>query len=448
MPRASNAAGASNAVDASNPRVAWTVAVAALAILAGREFQRAGTCALHPKDEARAAALVEAEVGRLWAESSRAADDADAQLKLLTKELIDVEKLASSLVGRAHDDAEAVAAAIEAAPAPADKNSDDAWAEARRLAEAARADADAAQASAEASQKDAQQAASVAAAAKPRDETLAEIESAAVAVEERSRQATTALEEASKQLRDAEEASSQLQKELKRTPPASIGDRALRKAVDEVTEAAAKAAAARRGGRESTNDVKALVDQAVDDFFDGDRVGRFDYALQAAGAKVVPSLTSEPYTPRGALVPTKIWHALGLDAGVGRAADALSSVNEFGRCFAFRGSEGKLTVRLSRPVRPTHFSVEHLHAALCDPARNANCSSAPQQMDVVGRSADGDLVEFGSFSYAASTDAPTVQTFAAASLGERVDAVTLRVRSNHGHPDYTCLYRFRVHGDE
>ena len=69
-------------------------------------------------------------------------------------------------------------------------------------------------------------------------------------------------------------------------------------------------------------------------------------------------------------------------------------------------------------------------------------------MEVVGRSADGDLVEFGSFSYAASSDAPTVQTFAAASLGERVDAVTLRVKSNHGHPDYTCLYRFRVHGDE
>ena len=93
LPRAS---ARQNVVDASNPRVAWTVAVAALAVLAGRELQRAGTCALHPKDEARAAALVEAEVGRLWAASSQAADDADAQLKLLTKELIDVEKLASN----------------------------------------------------------------------------------------------------------------------------------------------------------------------------------------------------------------------------------------------------------------------------------------------------------------------------------------------------------------
>ena len=61
MPRASTNA----QLDASSPRVAWTVAVAALAVLAGRELQRASTCALHPKDEARAAALVEAEVGRL-----------------------------------------------------------------------------------------------------------------------------------------------------------------------------------------------------------------------------------------------------------------------------------------------------------------------------------------------------------------------------------------------
>ena len=26
------------------------------------------------------------------------------------------------------------------------------------------------------------------------------------------------------------------------------------------------------------------------------------------------------------------------------------------------------------------------------------------------------------------------------------DRVRLRILSNHGHPEYTCLYRFRVHG--
>ena len=440
MPRASNA------IDASSPRLAWTVAVAALAVLAGRELQRAGTCALAPRDEARAAALVEAEVGRLWAESARAADDADAQLKLLTTELADVEKLASGLVGRAAADAAAVAGAINAAPAPVEKNADDAWAEARRLAQAARADAHAPQALAEAAQHDAQQAAQVAAAAKPRDETLAATEAAALHVEARATEATASLKAASAQLAAAEASAAKLQKDVARTTTA-VGAKTLERAVAEVTAAAAAAANARRGGRSSENDVKALVDAAVDEFFDGDRVGRFDYALGAAGATVLSALTSEAYTPRGSLVPTKAWHALGVDAGVGRASDALKASNKFGSCFAFRGSEGRLTVQLSSPMKPTHFSVEHIHAALCDPQRNPNCSSAPRAMEVVGRS-DGGLVEFGSFSYVASADAPTVQTFAASSLGERVDAVTLKVKSNHGHPDYTCLYRFRVHGDE
>ena len=40
--------------------------------------------------------------------------------------------------------------------------------------------------------------------------------------------------------------------------------------------------------------------------------------------------------------------------------------------------------------------------------------------------------------------ASTVQTFETAPT--KVSAVTLRVRSNHGHADYTCVYRFRVHG--
>ena len=159
-----------------------------------------------------------------------------------------------------------------------------------------------------------------------------------------------------------------------------------------MTEAAAKAAAARRGGRETTNDVKALVDQAVDDFFDGDRVGRFDYALQAAGAKVVPSLASGRARQRGAIIPTKVWHALGLDAGVGRAADALSSQNVFGRCFAFRGAEGRLTVA-SRGRAPDPFSVEHLHAALCDPQGTRTARRRLSKWRSSARSGDGDLVE-------------------------------------------------------
>lgn len=46
--------------------------------------------------------------------------------------------------------------------------------------------------------------------------------------------------------------------------------------------------------------------------------------------------------------------------------------------------------------------------------------------------------------------APSRQTFAVDSTHEVSDQpfeiVSLRVLSNYGHPHYTCLYRFRVHG--
>ena len=47
---------------------------------------------------------------------------------------------------------------------------------------------------------------------------------------------------------------------------------------------------------------------------------------------------------------------------------------------------------------------------------------------------------------------PDAQTFSAIedknSLSPRqaYEYVSLRIHSNHGNPDYTCLYRFRVHG--
>ena len=102
-------------------------------------------------------------------------------------------------------------------------------------------------------------------------------------------------------------------------------------------------------------------------------------------------------------------------------------------------------MRLSRPVRPTHFSVEHLHAALCDPAERELLVGA-STMEVVGRAVTARRSSSARLrrGVVGRADGAT----AAASLGERVDAVTLRVKSNHGHPDYTCLYRFRVHGDE
>ena len=51
------------------------------------------------------------------------------------------------------------------------------------------------------------------------------------------------------------------------------------------------------------------------------------------------------------------------------------------------------------------------------------------------------------FTYSAVGD--PVQTFRLSEAGtsEKWRVVELTIHNNHGHADYTCLYRFRVHGN-
>ncbi|KAH8071125.1 hypothetical protein JL721_4556 [Aureococcus anophagefferens] len=348
----------------------------------------------------------------------------EAQLKA------QVEALSNSLVARGEADAKTLAEAWSARRRARRRTRGPArrWRRTPRLGvEKARLDADkavetAAAATATATAKTAQ-----AEAVAQRDETLAALELSLKALGESAeasarREAQAALAASTAQAREARDL-------LKAAPGAQLASQQLERAVAAVEKDVAAAPAAADAARSSSGAgctaaaVERAVDTAVAVFFEADRVAKFDYALRATGASVVQGLTSEPYTPPGSVVPTKVWHALGRDAGVGRAEDAISQRVGFGSCFAFEGSRGSLTVQLSSRVVPTAFTLEHIHGALCNPLHNANCSSAPRTFTVLGRRAG-------------APDATPA-----------FDLATLQVTSNYGHPDYTCVYRFRVHGD-
>ncbi|KAK7238374.1 cytoskeletal anchoring protein [Aureococcus anophagefferens] len=394
-------------------RQSWAVCGILLVVLCGRELSGSGrTCSLSEADLERGEALVKSEVAWLQQHTARASEEADETLAALAEELAQVEALSNSL-------------AVETAAA----------ATATATAKTAQAEAVA-----------------------QRDETLAALElslkapakSAEAASKARLAEAQAALAASTAQAREARDL-------LKAAPGAQLASQQLERAVAPSKGDAAPAAAAKDAARSSSGAgctaaaVERAVDTAVAVFFEADRVAKFDYALRATGASVVQGLTSEPYTPPGSVVPTKVWHALGRDAGVGRAEDAISQRVGFGSCFAFEGSRGSLTVQLSSRVVPTAFTLEHIHGALCNPLHNANCSSAPRTFTVLGRRAgapDATPVDLGSFEYDAADAAKTVQTFAALNDDRQAfDLATLQVTSNYGHPDYTCVYRFRVHGD-
>ncbi|XP_019907047.1 SUN domain-containing protein 1-like isoform X3 [Esox lucius] len=113
-----------------------------------------------------------------------------------------------------------------------------------------------------------------------------------------------------------------------------------------------------------------------------------------------------------------------------------------GRCWPFQGSQGYLTVSLSCPIHITHVTVEHIPVVL---SPTGNIHSAPKDFNVYGMSTEeeeGTLL--GTFTFSQAGDA--AQTFELPKPSSVYRFVELQVLTNWGNKDYTCLYRFQVHG--
>ena len=97
------------------------------------------------------------------------------------------------------------------------------------------------------------------------------------------------------------------------------------------------------------------------------------------------------------------------------------------------------------PMRPTRFSLEHIPRSL---SPNGKIDSAPKDFAVFGLTQEFDPkpVELGRFTY--DNMGEPLQFFDVGNVGDEMsfDFVELNILSNHGNANYTCLYRFRVHG--
>ena len=79
---------------------------------------------------------------------------------------------------------------------------------------------------------------------------------------------------------------------------------------------------------------------------------------------------------------------------------------------------------------------------------NGRIDSAPKKFEVLALKFERDPkpLSLGVFEYDAENGAP-LQMFHVENVPEEVyPMVELDILSNHGNQNYTCLYRFRVHG--
>ncbi|XP_077460429.1 uncharacterized protein sun2 isoform X1 [Stigmatopora argus] len=166
-----------------------------------------------------------------------------------------------------------------------------------------------------------------------------------------------------------------------------------------------------------------------------------DFALETQGASVISTRCSETYRTRSAclsLFGFALWYPTESPRTVIRGDSTLLP----GKCWAFHGAHGTLVIALSHPIKITHVTLDHV------PRQNTptgRIDSAPKDFAVYGMKdevEDGTLL--GSFMY--NEDGEPTQTFELPPSEEIYRAVELRVLSNWGQIEYTCLYRFRVHG--
>jgi SUN domain-containing protein 1/2 len=230
-------------------------------------------------------------------------------------------------------------------------------------------------------------------------------------------------------------------------------------------------------GQDVTELIGHLVDTAVSRY-SKDTIAKADFALSSGGASVIPSLTSDTLE----IVPQGLWQqAIATITGNGYAIGrppitALHYDTHNGHCWPFTGDHGQLGVLLALPVRIEEITIDHVAPDIAWDMR-----SAPRNMEVWGfvegaenlakvvaweasRSEAGleappqprslpsssKYLRIAQFEY--DIDAPNaVQTFPVdedvRGLGLDFGIVVLRMMSNWGR-EFTCLYRFRVHGQK
>lgn len=152
-----------------------------------------------------------------------------------------------------------------------------------------------------------------------------------------------------------------------------------------------------------------------------------------------------------------------------------------GSCWPMDGSSGQVTLRLPYSIRVESFTIDHVSSRILP---EYTLETAPRKMKVIAYPPCDHPEACGALGFDASDPMQVAQfeyditgtmtqTFnsifvslpqasdqddngscstatAACTTPPKIDvaAVTLKVTDNYGSPDYTCIYRFRVHGEQ
>lgn len=188
--------------------------------------------------------------------------------------------------------------------------------------------------------------------------------------------------------------------------------------------------------------VREIVKEALK-IYDADKTGLVDYALESAGGQIISTRCTQRYdikTRAFKLLAFTLYHENNNPRTV-----IQGNPIQPGACWAFQGFPGYLLIKLRSSIYVSGFTIEHAAKSILP---NGEMRSAPKKFNVWGflDENDSDPVMFGDYEFAASDDSLQYFPVQSTTIQAPYEYVELRVHSNHGQLEYTCLYRFRVHG--
>ncbi|KAL2717781.1 tetratricopeptide repeat protein 39C-like [Vespula squamosa] len=214
---------------------------------------------------------------------------------------------------------------------------------------------------------------------------------------------------------------------------------AILKLRDEVTEGI---------GIHTENMIKVLSPESVRkmvrselQIYDADKTGMTDYALETSGGIILSTRNTEDYTA-GSPGLTLFGIPICIQQNTPRAVIQTGVLP--GECWAFKGSSGTVVIQLLGPVYISGVSLEHISPSI---SPTGETMAAPKEFSLWGLECveDTESFFFGEFIY--DNTGPSIQYFEVKNKAKKAyDIVEVKIHSNNGHRDYTCVYRIRIHG--
>lgn len=170
--------------------------------------------------------------------------------------------------------------------------------------------------------------------------------------------------------------------------------------------------------------------------YDADKIGLYDYAsLYACG-----SIVSTPDTiPFPANTSISFFKLVNIDL-LSNPESILQAGYVPGKCFAFHGQYGRIRIKLGKKITIRSVTLDHL-------LYTDDNTSAPKNFEVYGLQDPDDYggILLGQFVF--NISGRPYQTFKILQNFTNIsfEFVELRILTNYGKREYTCVYRLRVH---